>query len=106
MKIDDGWIEWLDDRDADRPTKGIVEIIDTEGKGRTTMDMARPDIRTNLFWNRAAPCCVKKYRFISVKEYKRRMLKHLEEKEKRTIESLSREKVETLKYLDLLNEDN
>jgi hypothetical protein len=65
------WIEYLKDRNVDIPKTGYVEIVDTffGDSRRIFMDMSNLDSNGKILWNRAAPNCVEKYRFITEEEF-------------------------------------
>jgi len=65
MKDDEGWIDYWKPRDQEKPKEGFVEIINTfDDSRRTFMDMSDVKHPDMILWNKAAPMCVSKYRFV------------------------------------------
>lgn len=65
----DEWIDYLNSNE-EPPTEGFVEIIDTffGETRRHFMDMSI-ETQDRILWNRAAPRCVSKYRFVPETKY-------------------------------------
>lgn len=66
------WITYFPrgDNPVEMPTSGYVEFIDTwDDSVRHMMDMTYDTVERNLMWNRAAPRCVAKFRYISEKKF-------------------------------------
>jgi hypothetical protein len=62
------WITYFPDPDRKQkmPESGFVEFTNTFNPDElTSMDMNVNNIERNLWWNRAAPRCVAKYRYIT-----------------------------------------
>lgn len=67
------WIQYFPDPDRKEqmPTSGFVEFTDTffGDTKKYVMDMSQENLEKSLMWNRSAPRCVAKYRFIPEKEF-------------------------------------
>jgi len=62
------WIEYLNDRSVEPPTEGYVEYEDTWDNSKSyLMDVAMAS--DDLIWNRAAPRCMKRFRFTTELRY-------------------------------------
>ena len=77
------WIQYYPrgDNPVEMPTSGFVEYTDTFF-GDERKYMANMSIRSSgdIIWNRAAPSCVAKFRFISEETYLRELIKYIEKK--------------------------
>lgn len=72
MSDTEGWIQYFPrgDNPVEMPTSGYVEFIDTfDDSVRHMMDMTPNTMERNLMWNRAAPRCVAKFRYIDEKKF-------------------------------------
>lgn len=95
------WIQYFPDTDRKEqmPTSGFVEFTDTffGDERKYVMDMSVESLEKSLMWNRSAPRCVAKYRFISEKEfleskihYFDTLIKKLDEDKKKYIEEINK----------------
>lgn len=66
--MENNWIEYYRDRSVEIPKTGFIDYQDTfYGEKRIYTDRVE-DIH-NISWNRAAPACISKFRFITEKDY-------------------------------------
>ena len=76
------WIQYYPrgNNPVEMPTSGYVEYTDTFfGDERTYMtDRSIRSVENDIIWNRAAPNCVAKFRYISEQTYLTGLIKHLE----------------------------
>lgn len=94
------WITYYPDpeRKQEMPKSGFVEFTNTFNPDEMTiMDMNIDCIERNVTWNRAAPVCVAKYRFITEEDYLQRKLNLF----KITIDNIEGTKK---KYIDAITE--
>ena len=76
------WITYFPDPDRKQrmPESGFVEFIDTfDPDRRTRIDMSINTPDRNIMWNRAAPVCVSKFRYITEKEFLTSRIEHYEQ---------------------------
>lgn len=66
---ENGWIDYLVDG-SEPPTEGFVEIIDTFfGERRHHFMDMNVESADKILWNKSAPRCVSKYRFVPETKY-------------------------------------